>query len=219
MKAVIFDFDGLIMDTETPQYEVLQEIFYEYNSNLPLSVWQKEIGTSTDFCPFRYLESKTKKKFDKENLQKALDRRFQQRLAKEAARPGVKNYLNEAKRLGLHIGLASSSNYQWVSTHLKNLGLFPFFKCIKTSDDVENVKPDPSLYLEAAKCLQVDPKECIVFEDSANGALAAKKAGMSCVIIPNKVTNELEFCNVERRLLTMEECTLNQIIDEIETKK
>ncbi|WP_158734882.1 HAD family hydrolase [Alteribacillus sp. YIM 98480] len=219
MKAVIFDFDGLIMDTETHQYEVLQEIFYEHNSDLPLSVWQKEIGTSTDFCPFQYLESQTKKKLDKVKLQKALDMRFQQRLAKEAARPGVKNYLNEAKSLGLHIGLASSSNYQWVSTHLENLGLFPFFKCIKTSDDVENVKPDPSLYLEAAKCLQVDPKECIVFEDSANGALAAKKAGMPCVIIPNKVTNELEFCKVERRLLTMEECTLNQLIEDIKTKK
>src|SRR5690606_2679430 len=126
-----------------------------------------------------------------------------ERIVKEGPLPGVEDYLLAAKEAGLKIGLASSSTYEWVSNHLKNLCLFDYFECIRTSDDVVTVKPDPSLYIETAKCLGVAPEECIAFEDSANGALAAKRAGMYCVIIPNAVTRDLDFCEVDERLASM----------------
>src|SRR5699024_6394485 len=124
------------------------------------------------------------RKLDQEMLQKDFQEKFDKKLFDQKARPGVEDYLKAAKELNLKVGLASSSHYDWVSNHLKRLNLFDYFECIKTADDVEIVKPDPALYNEAAKCLGLDPNECLVFEDSANGALAAKRAGMSCVIVP-----------------------------------
>lgn len=215
IKGVIFDFDGLIFDTETHEYRLLQELFTEHNSELPLALWQKEIGTHTGFSPFVHLEEKTQKKLDLPTIEKTFKEKFSNKLAEETARPGVEDYLKTAKSLNLKIGLASSSNYEWVSTHLKRLGLFHYFDCIKTSDDVEHVKPDPSLYLEAAHCLQLKPSECMAFEDSAHGAQAAKTAGMRCVIFPNEVTNAMQFCEVDHRLDSMLAMPLIELINKI----
>ncbi|MGY4690672.1 HAD family hydrolase [Salibacterium sp. K-3] len=212
VKAVIFDFDGLIMDTETRQYDVLQELFIEHGSDLPLEVWQQEIGTSTGLTPADYLAARTGKLVEQEPFLKLLEERFLERLTHEAARPGVHDRLREARDMGLAVGLASSSDYDWVSRHLKHLGLFEYFTCIRTSDDVEHVKPDPALYDQTAACLGVEPAECLVFEDSANGALAAERAGMRCVIVPNKVTESLEFGRVDRRLASMEDATLGDLL-------
>lgn len=213
INGIIFDFDGLIFDTETHQYNVLQEMFLEHDSELPLSRWQQEIGTYTGFLPFVYLEEQIKRKLDQEALQEVFQEKFNKKLYGEKARPGVEDYLKAATELNLKIGLASSSNYEWVSNHLKRLTLFDYFACIKTADDVELVKPDPALYHEAAKCLGLDPNECLVFEDSANGALAAKKAGMSCVIVPNEVTNAMEFCTVEHQLDSMSDLSLKEVLE------
>ncbi|MFZ4453259.1 HAD family hydrolase [Salibacterium aidingense] len=215
MKALIFDFDGLIMDTETRQYEVLQELFAEHGSELPLHVWQQEIGTSTGFSPVDYLFSQTGRSVEAEAFNQQLEQRFLERLAQESARPGVKSYLTEAKKQGLLLGLASSSSYEWVSTHLRNLRLMDYFSCIRTSNDVDHVKPDPALYEQTAACLGVRPEECLVFEDSANGALAAARAGMRCVIVPNQVTADLEFGKVERRIVSMEEVPLASLLKDL----
>lgn len=212
IKAIIFDFDGLILDTETHEYEVLSEIFKEHDCALPLSVWGKVIGTKSDFSPYTYLEEQANKVIDHNSIKKQLEERFTKRIHLEEARPGVIDYITAAKKLGLKIGLASSSSYKWVSTHLKRLNLLDEFECIRTSDHVEQVKPDPALYVEAAKCLNVEPEECIAFEDSANGALAAKRAGMKCVVVPNSVTKNLDFCEVDHRLETMAHMDLKELV-------
>ncbi|MGM7719225.1 HAD family hydrolase [Metabacillus sp. Hm71] len=212
IKAIIFDFDGLILDTETHEYEVLCEIFAEHNCELPLSLWGKLIGTKSDFNPYTYLEEQAKKTLDHNELSQRQKELFMKRIVEEKERPGVVDYLDAAKTLGLKVGLASSSNYEWVSSHLKRLNLLERFECIRTSDQVQNVKPDPALYLEAAKCLGVRPDECIAFEDSANGALAAKRAGMKCVTVPNTVTKDLTFCEVDHSLESMAHMELKELI-------
>lgn len=215
IKGVIFDFDGLIFDTETPQYNILNELFKEHGCEFPLSRWQQEIGTQSGFSPFKYLENIIKRKIDHKELEKRLKEKFQAVLLETEVRSGVEEYLFAAKDLGLKVGLASSSNREWVSDHLRNLKLLQHFQCIKTSDDVKYVKPNPELYLEAAKCLGLKEKECLVFEDSANGALAAKRAGMKCVIVPNQVTEAMEFCHVESRINSMSDISLKEIIERI----
>lgn len=134
----------------------------------------------------------------------------------ESARPGVEAYLQAAKELGIKIGLASSSDYKWVSDHLKQIGLFDYFECIRTSDDVEEVKPNPELYLQTASRLGVEPKDCVAFEDSVNGSIAAKRAGMKCVIVPNKVTSTPQFEEYDVRLESMAEIELLQLFHQLE---
>ncbi|MFD2706478.1 HAD family hydrolase [Salibacterium lacus] len=212
VKAVIFDFDGLIMDTETRQFDVLQELFIEYGTDLPLEVWQQEIGTSTGFTPADYLASRTGKMVQQDMFLEQFKERFLDRVNGEPALPGAEARIREAQDRGLAVGLASSSDLDWVSMHLKNLGLFDYFSCIRTSDDVEDVKPDPALYEQTAACLGVRPEECVVFEDSVNGALAAERAGMRCVIVPNKVTETLAFGHHDRRLDSLEDTTLDALL-------
>ncbi|NPC91990.1 HAD family hydrolase [Bacillus sp. WMMC1349] len=215
IKAIIFDFDGLILDTETHDYEVLQEIFQEHGSDLPMSVWGKVIGTAAGFEPFSYLEEQLQTKLDHDVLTNTRKERFLKRMENENPRAGVEAYITAAKELDLKIGLASSSDYKWVTQHLKQIGLYDDFECIKTADDVKEVKPNPELYLQAAACLAVKPEECLAFEDSVNGSIAAKRAGMKCVIVPNKVTKSLLFEQYDHRLESMAEMEFEQLIQKV----
>jgi HAD superfamily hydrolase (TIGR01509 family) len=121
-------------------------------------------------------------------------------------------YLEAAKEMGLKIGLASSSTRSWVTGHLERIGLLHYFETVKTSDDVEQVKPNPALYLEAAKALGVKPEEAVAFEDSLNGAKAAKAAGMYCVVIPNPVTKHMNFEETDLVLESLAEKELHQLL-------
>ncbi|HET7580347.1 MAG TPA: HAD family hydrolase [Bacillales bacterium] len=214
IQAVIFDFDGLILNTEKVEYRVLQGLFREHEAELPLDVWKECIGTQADFFdPVAYLEEQIAKTVDREAFVSRRRERVLAELEEEEALPGVENYLQAAKELGMKIGLASSSDYQWVSGHLRRLGLLEFFDCIRTSDDVEQVKPDPALYELTAECLGVKPEEAIAFEDSRNGSLAAKRAGLYCVVVPNEVTASMFFDDVDHRMASMAEMELAALID------
>jgi HAD superfamily hydrolase (TIGR01509 family) len=173
----------------------------------------KVIGTdSSAFDVYAYLEELVGYTVDRKQLQIDKNILFQQRMSEESIRPGVIDYLQEAKALGLRIGLASSSPRVWVTGYLEQYDLMPYFETIRTADDVEKVKPDPALYLKALADLQVHPSKAIAFEDSPNGALAAKRAGMHCVIVPNSVTRDLQFGAVDLQIDSMKQTPLSQII-------
>lgn len=224
IRAVVFDFDGLILNTERVEYDTWQQMYREANAELPLKLWQKCIGTHADFFdPIAYLEEQIGKSIDKEAFHAQHRKKLMDALEKEQILPGVEDHLRAAKGLGLKVGLASSSHYDWVSGHLHRLGLFDKFDCIRTADDVEEVKPNPSLYLQAAECLGVKPEEAIAFEDSVNGAIAAKKAGMYCVAVPNEVTESMVFESADHRLQSLAEMELVTLIsfltDEIDDRR
>lgn len=213
IKAVVFDFDGLILNTERVEYDVWSEMYQQEKAELPLEVWQKCIGTHADFFdPISYLEDQIGQSVDREAFRVQHTKKVLSALEEEEVLPGVEDYLRSAKLLGLKIGLASSSHHDWVSRHLLRLGLYDEFDCIRTADDVEEVKPNPALYLQAAECLGVNPEEAIAFEDSVNGAIAAKKAGMYCVAIPNEVTQSMAFESADHRLESMAEMELTALI-------
>lgn len=194
IKGIIFDFDGTIIDTETAWYTAFSEAYEEHGVELTLEQYSTCIGTSLNsFNPYEYLMTELKLPIDKEDFRKAVQQRHSKLMELETIRPGIQHYLDSAREEGLRMGLASSSSMEWVEKYLDQLGIRDYFECIRTSDHVENVKPDPELYHQALSCLGIAPDEAVAIEDSPNGSKAAAAAGMNCVVIPNNITSFLEF--------------------------
>lgn len=216
IKGIIFDFDGLIVDTETLWYEVFKEIMEEYQVKLPLEEFAKVIGT-TDKVLNEYFEAQSGMSIIEANLHTKKYDLYHQKAGHLELREGVLHYLEEARKLQLKIGLASSSGRDWVESYLRKFNIYDYFEVIKTKEDVEQVKPDPSLYIKAMEDLKMIPEETIAFEDSLNGSKAAISAGIKCVIVPNPVTAQLAFENYHLRLSSMAEKSLSQVINEVNT--
>lgn len=217
IRAIIFDFDGLILDTEVPEFQTWQEIYCAHGCELPLSVWATGIGTSSDvFNPYDYLEAQIGRMIDREAIQLQRRQRYRELLKAQAVLPGVQNYIAEAKRLGLRLGVASSSSREWVVGNLTELGLQANFDCIKCSNDVVRVKPDPALYQCAVEALALRPEEAVAFEDSPNGVTAAKRAGLFCVAVPNSLTRQLILTHADLQLDSLAEMPLHRLLAHLE---
>ncbi|CAG7649555.1 Validoxylamine A 7'-phosphate phosphatase [Paenibacillus solanacearum] len=213
IKAIIFDFDGLILDTETPEFESFQEMYRAHGCELTLDVWGTCIGTGPEaFNPYDHLESLLGAAYDRESARTLRRERHERKMQDAELRPGVRQYLAQGQEMGLRIGLASSSTNEWVTKYLSRYGLLGEFECLCTRDMVARVKPDPELYLRALAALGVQPHEAIAFEDSPNGTLAAKRAGMFCVTIPNPVTAQLSFGEYDMRLDSMEQLSFPDVV-------
>ncbi|WP_286230986.1 HAD family hydrolase [Neobacillus mesonae] len=211
-KAVIFDFDGTIIDTETTWFDVYRDLLKEkFNIELPLKEFAKSIGT-TDEAFYQYIELTIGTKIEPQNINKLANELFLEKRSTLSIRPGVKEKLAEAKELGYLIGLASSSSRVWVEGFLRQFELWDHFSVIKTSEDVEKVKPDPALYIKALKELKVEPQQAYAVEDSVNGAIAAINAGMKCIVVPNQVTSFLRFPEKTFRFESFDEFNFGQIL-------
>ncbi len=215
IKALVFDFDGLIVDTEVPIFRAWQRIYREHGQELPLDRWLTIIGTSTgDFDPVRELGERVEEKLDERELD-ALERLYYaESTALQQLLPGVADYLRVAGELGLKTAVASSSTRAWVMEHLDRLGIGGQFDAIVCREDVKRTKPDPELYRTALRRLAVQPEEAIAFEDSSNGIHAAKSAGLYCVAVPNLLTVDLDLTEADQRLLTLEAMPLREVIKE-----
>ena len=191
LRGVVFDFDGLILDTESPEFTSWRDIFAEHGATLSLEAWSVCIGTADVFDPCAHLESQLGRPVDRDALRAERRRRSDALIAAQAPLPGVVERIEEARAMGVKLAVASSSSRSWVEGHLERLGLAPYFACVRCSDHVAIVKPDPALYRAALDGLGVQPREAVAFEDSPNGLLAAKRAGLFCVAVPNEATREL----------------------------
>jgi HAD superfamily hydrolase (TIGR01509 family) len=214
IKALIFDFDGLILDTEGPVFQSWQELLQGYGYNMTLDDWQVSIGSAEGTASFfNTLPDKLDKPLDLEvegpkRLQRQLDM-----VASSPILPGVNEYIQRAAELDLKLAVASSSSCKWVTGHLEQRGLRKHFECVLAADDVGATKPDPTLYLSAAECLGVSPHQAIAFEDSPNGVLAAKRAGLYCVAVPNPLTSQLQFEQANLQLGSLAELTLDELLE------
>jgi HAD superfamily hydrolase (TIGR01509 family) len=189
--AVIFDFDGLILDTETPILEAWQAVYAAHGCELGMDVWQHALGTAGGFDPFRDLAERTGLTFDREELQKRVTDRNWAQCEQQPLLPGVVDVLDAARGLGLKVAVASSSSRAWLHRWLTKHGILDRFDAVCGRDDVARVKPEPDLFLLAAERMGVAPAACLVLEDSPNGIRAAQRAGMRCVAVPNALTRQL----------------------------
>ncbi|KFN02453.1 HAD family hydrolase [Bacillus clarus] len=218
MKAIIFDFDGLIVDTETIWFQSFRDVVHGYGGELPLEEFAKCIGT-TDEVLYTYIKEQLREQFNESVLKEKVSILHKEKMKMPVARDGVKEYLEEAKELGLKIGLASSSSREWVVGFLDALEIREYFEVIKTREDVEKVKPDPALYKVAIEELGIKPSEAVVFEDSLNGLEAAIAAGLKCVVVPNEVTKSLQFENHHLRIESMKSKSLTEVLRAVKIHK
>ncbi len=214
IKALIFDFDGLILDTETPVYLSWVEIYQRFALTLAFDDWANIIGTSAaeHFDPFDQIEAQADQKLDRKKLS-AERRTFELSLiSNNLILPGVQHLLDAAQNAGLKLAVASSSSRDWVEGHLKHLGLIHFFEVICCSEDVPLTKPDPALFLLVLEQLGLDSRETIVLEDSPNGVTAAARANIFSVAVPNDMTHGLDFSHADLQLDSLAEISLDTLI-------
>lgn len=218
IKALIFDFDGLILDTETPEYHALNEVYAEFGHKLPVATYGLIVGSqyNHEYDPVGHLQGLIGKPLDVDIFWKRVTQRRMEMIEQNPILPGVENLIREGKARGLKLAIASSSPHHWVDGHLKRYNLFRYFDVIKCKEDVLNIKPKPDLFLAALGALQVRADEAVIFEDSLNGIIAARQAGIRVVVVPNPVTEHLKLEGETLRLRSLTDVSLDELIRKLE---
>lgn len=213
MKALIFDFDGTILDTEYTEFLAWQELYAKHEAELTLEYWLPAVGTNDGgFEPAQNLEQIIAKPLDHNRLEEWVKQRKSELNAQLQPLGGVLDYLESAPKLGLRLALASSSRLPWVQGHLERLGLWQKFEVVRTKENVERTKPDPALFLQAAHGLGLEPHQTIVIEDSLNGVRAGKMAGAFTVAVPNRLTQHLDLSKADLILDCLCDLPLEQLL-------
>ena len=194
LLALIFDFDGLILDTETARYFAWKEVMESHGVELPLSFWQQNIGLPSEaFDPIEYLQRTSPTPIDKESVRKRKQEVFESRMKNESLRPGIRQYLDDGRKRKMKLAICSSSPRKWIIPNLTRFGIEDAFEVIVTGAEVPSLKPAPDLYLKTIEVLAISPENCIAFEDSPKGIESAKAARIFCVAVANPMTEKLNL--------------------------
>jgi HAD superfamily hydrolase (TIGR01509 family) len=195
--AVVFDFDGLVLDTEWCEYATVAEVFAAHGEELPLELWLGFIGTTDHPHWADILEDRLGRPIDRAAWVPA------RRLANRACTaglevlPGVLELFDALAGAGVPLAVASSSPADWVVGHLRERGLLDRFVAVCSGDEVLRTKPDPALYVLACERLGVDPAGAVAVEDSVHGVRAARAAGMAAVAVPSSLTAGMDFSDAD----------------------
>src|SRR5882672_11049400 len=168
LDAVIFDFDGVIVDTETVEWELWREFYSQHGLHLSPELWSKRVGASDDLAewhPAKHFEAMKGQPLPVQ-IERAMTRQFFERCHLKDLEPGVETLIQWALRSGLRLAVASSNNRDWVESFLVQHSIRAHFSVIRTIEDVAVGKPSPDLYQSAALGLSVGPEHCLAVEDS-----------------------------------------------------
>lgn len=212
IKAVIFDFDGVILDTESVEYDWWKMIYADYGVQLPFDAYLSCVGAhrgTVDF--YDYLGKQTGLAIVKEDVKAKYKPRLRLMCNALSVLPGVLKLMDEADANGVALGIASSSPHEWVDLHLSRLGLFERFETVCCYGDVDQAKPSPKVYEYCLQRLGVEADRSVAIEDSMNGVAAAKSAGMYCVAVPNPVTRVMDFSQADSVLDSLAEVGLQEL--------
>jgi HAD superfamily hydrolase (TIGR01509 family) len=214
-RAVILDFDGLIVDTETPIFEAWRTVYGRRGQELGLDVWQHALGTHGGFDPYAHLGDLLGQALPHDALLEEVQALNRAVCDTQPLLPGVEDLLLAARGLGLGTAVASSSTRGWVEGWLSRHGVRELVDVLCGREDVAQVKPAPDLFLLAAERLGVTPDTCVVFEDSPNGMRSARAAGMLCVAVPNALTRELALPDPDLVVSSLAELPLGELLERL----
>ena len=211
IQSLLFDFDGTLWDSETVVFEAYRRMYDDHGHTLGLEEWAAAVGTLDGFDPMADLELR---------LGRALDRsvvdpweRIDDLMVGIDLRPGVREWLDDARDRGLTLGIVSSNDGRWIRHHLDRLGIGDRWGAIAAADgDAGRAKPNPLLYREALAELGVDASRAIAVEDSPHGIAAAKAAGLFCLAVPNEVTQTLDLTAADLVIGSFRDLTLADLL-------
>jgi HAD superfamily hydrolase (TIGR01509 family) len=220
VRGLLFDFDGLLVDTESPSRLGWQELYREHGHELPLDEWATLVGTiGASWDPLVHLETLVGRPLDRDTVTERRQAREFELIDLEDLRPGIEGYLEEADRRGLRTALVSSSSRDWIQRILGRLERLDHWDAIVAADgDPTRAKPRPTLYLEALETLGLAADEAIAFEDSPNGVRAAKRAGLVCVAVPNPVTATLALDEADVVVESLADLPLDALLKRLEDR-
>lgn len=205
IRALVFDFDGLILDTETPLIDAYCEVHAAHGVPFDRAAFLHSVGQADyAFDPWHGFSPHA----DRAALE--VDRRARKDalLLRQPVLPGVVALLDAARAAGLRIGLASNSEHTWVDSHLQRLGLFAHFDFIACRGDAASPKPEPDLYRLVLNRFGLRGHEAIALEDSHTGVLAAKRANLWTVAVPNESTAHHDFAPADWQVASLAEVSL-----------
>jgi len=210
--ALIFDFDGLILDTESPEIQIWERLFTEAGGRFDHQAYLGTIGSwdNSSYEPGVHLARLMNHGVTPQELVARVRMESAECIAQERPLPGVERLIARARGAGLRLALGSSSPAAWVQGHLRRLGLIQNFEILVTFDDVRQSKPSPEIFLTVLARLGIGAEQALVLEDSYNGVLAANRAGIRAVAVPNAVTAAQDFSLAEEVLDTLDGLVLGK---------
>ncbi|TLD69355.1 HAD family phosphatase [Phragmitibacter flavus] len=213
VRGLIFDFDGLMVDTETAIYQAWHELYQEHGHPLTIETWAQCVGSDFGhYDPAVELERLIQRTLPWESITQRRRQRVTELLQHQDTLPGVRELLQQACDHSIPCAVASSSSSNWVNGWLQKLDLLSFFQNVTTLDDVGRAKPDPGLFLHASSQLGLPPADLLVIEDSQNGLRAATAAGMRCLIVAGEITRHLGFAQAWQQRQSLQGFNLESII-------
>jgi HAD superfamily hydrolase (TIGR01509 family) len=216
--GLIFDFDGLILDTEVPAFESWRQVYEDHGGVLAVDTWARVLGGSgNEIDHIAELERFAGRKLDGQAIRRRRLEHKQALIDEQDILPGVKEYIAEGKELGLRLAVVSSSPRTWVEHYLLHLGIMPDFDAVVCGADAPRSKPHPDLYLRALASLNLQSDEVIAFEDSPNGITSAQGAGVFCVAVPNAISAQMPTDHADLRLSSLAATPLSMLLRRVES--
>ena len=215
LKAVIFDFDGTILDTESPEYQSWCEVYESHGQSLDLAAWCRGVGTRNGFDPYAHLEGLLAAPIDRDAVRATVKARKSELGDLVTIRDGVEQLLQEAQEMGLGLAVASSSDPDWVNGGLERWDLSRYFHAVVCTGPDLPPKPDPALYVSALEWLGAQAHEAVAFEDSPNGIAASTAAGIYTVACPNPVTSLLDLSKAELVVVSLNAVSLKDLAENL----
>lgn len=205
LRALIFDFDGLILDTETPLIDAYAEVHAAHGVAFDRTLFLRSVGHADyAFDPWHGFSPHA----DRAALEAERRARKDELLRRQPVLPGVVALLDAARAAGLRVGLASNSEHAWCEPHLARLGLRSRFEFLACREDAASPKPEPDLYRLVLRRFGLRGHEAVALEDSQTGILAAKRAHLFAVAVPNPSTAHHDFARADLQVTSLAEVTL-----------